>query len=301
MPSRLKHHAAALSGLAAAVALLGAGRPGERAQGPLVRADSACATVTPSGTARVVAAVSLVPADSTQRLPPTFVPYVLDALQQHYKVPAKIDIPVIGEQFLNGDDGRPPFDDDGNVRLPARVLPNLYVHAYFTLHGDRAPSDIAIGGGSLSPALETSVVNAIAALTPDELGPLPDGVRDVRMNLIVEAREAHFPYPPALFITDLPVYTLERAPGRAGQQVVFPKSATNAIVDDSLVVRYVVDEQGRVPMNSVEFLSGRYREFSQAILAWLPKAHFTPARAGGCPVAMVYTEWHAFHNHVSIH
>lgn len=298
---RIERHAVTLVGALATAALLpGSGPPRTLLRVHPLAADSSCGTVAPTATVRVVAAVSLAPTDSAQRLPPRFVPYVLDALQQHYVVPAKIDVPVLGEHFLDRDDGRSPVTDDGDVRLPAQVLPNLYVHAYFTLHGDRPPSDIAIGGGSLSPALEASVVNAITALTPDELGPLPDGVREVRLNLLVDVQPAHAPYPPALFVTDLPVYTVDRVPQRAGQQVVFPKSATNAIVDDSLVVRYVVDETGRVVPNSVEFLSGRYREFSQAILAWLPTAHFTPARVGGCPVAMVFTEWHSFHNHVSI-
>lgn len=263
--------------------------------------DSSCDSRSPSGTARVVAAVTLTPADSTQRVPATFIPYVIDALQQHYTTPAKIDIPVLSDELLDREDGSPAFDRDGNARLPAQTIPNLYVHAYFTLHSDAPPSDIAIGGGSASALLEASVVNAIRALTPDEIGPLPGGMGAIRLELVVRAHPAHYPYPPALFVADLPMYRVDQLPTPAGDRVIFPKSATNVLADDSLVVRFVVDETGRIPPASVEFLRGRYREFSQAIIAWVPRARFTPARADGCPVAMVFSEWYAFHNHVAIH
>ena len=64
----------------------------------------------------------------------------------------------------------------------------------------------------------------------------------------------------------------------------WPKDLEAKRVNDDVVVRILVDEQGRAVMDSVKVVRGTQKGYIDAVLAVLPRYRWTPARSGDCPV-----------------
>jgi len=64
----------------------------------------------------------------------------------------------------------------------------------------------------------------------------------------------------------------------------WPKDLEEKRVNDDVVVRILVDEHGRPVMDSVKVVRGTQKGYIDAVLAVIPKYHWTPAESGGCPV-----------------
>ncbi len=62
----------------------------------------------------------------------------------------------------------------------------------------------------------------------------------------------------------------------------YPEVAARAAVGDSVLMEFVVDEQGNVDMERPTLISAEYSEFAVAVRDALPRMRFEPARSGTC-------------------
>ncbi len=174
----------------------------------------------------------------------------------------------------------------------------------FSLTQDGAVRDLGLASSSLSPQLDLAVYSAVRRADSAKLFvPLPaNGPRRVKFYLTVfidrypDTTTAH----PGkagliapLMTTSLPGWEGNDVtrPGPAGGHPWYPEQARMANVEDSLLVRFVIDERGRVPPSSIWFEAGTYQEFAKSIRDWLPHAKYTAGRIGDCPVKSLEGEW----------
>ena len=64
----------------------------------------------------------------------------------------------------------------------------------------------------------------------------------------------------------------------------WPKDLEAKRVNDDVVVRILVDAQGHPVMDSIKVVRGTQKGYIDAVIAVIPKYHWTPAESGGCPV-----------------
>ena len=76
-------------------------------------------------------------------------------------------------------------------------------------------------------------------------------------------------------------------PLKPTSRVAYPPQAVAVGVGDSILMQFVVREDGRADLATLRLLRGRYREFAEAAREALPSLRFEPARSNGCPVAQL--------------
>jgi hypothetical protein len=268
-------------------ALASVGRP---ALAQHAAADSACASLDVGRDSVRVLVVAKAAVDSSNvrrrppKLPPDFLPYVVEAVRMHYTPPATLPLPVMGDAMP--DSARPPGTPRPRFPAHPRATRLLRVDAYFTLARTGPPRDIIVAHYAMSPPLEASVLDAIRALTPDDYGILPRGTDEVRVHLWMYPALSVDPMQQQPFFTTwLRVYP---RPLRAGTRRVvrprFPPDALRAGVADTIGAMFVVDEKGRVPFETIKIVHARYREFMQEVADAIRESEYYPATVDGCAV-----------------
>jgi protein TonB len=64
----------------------------------------------------------------------------------------------------------------------------------------------------------------------------------------------------------------------------YPENLRQAGIEGRVEIEFVVDERGRVDMNTVKVLESTHALFTAAVRNALAGMRFTPARVGGNPV-----------------
>jgi hypothetical protein len=172
----------------------------------------------------------------------------------------------------------------------------------FSLTQKGAMEDLGLASSSLSPELDRAVYSAVRHADSAQLFiPLPaQGPRRVTFYLTVfidkypdTAAHAGRPgFVAPLLTTTLPGWEGDvTLPGSTTSHPAYPEYARMARVEDSLLVRFVVDERGNVNPSSIWFEAGTYQEFAKSIRDWLPHAQYSPGRIGDCRVKALERQW----------
>jgi TonB-like protein len=173
----------------------------------------------------------------------------------------------------------------------------------FKVTREGAVHDLGLAASSLSPEFDRAVYSAVRRADSAKLiVPLPEyGPSPVTFYLTVYVSRypdtvATHPHQPGLvapmLTTMLPGWEGDitmPAPVQ-GAKPAYPEYARMSRVEDSLLVRFVIDEKGRVVPSTVFFEAGTYQEFAKSIRDWLPRAKYTPARIGNCTVKSLVTQ-----------
>lgn len=171
----------------------------------------------------------------------------------------------------------------------------------FTVTREGQVRDVGLASSSLSSAFDRMIVDAIhAADTSGLMPPLPSDapshvefMLDVFTNVFFKQATAAFFRRPghvqALLETSLPGWTVAVKPAEPDSNGLpaYPNRARLVNLQDSVLVRFAIDENGRGVPASVFVSGGRYRDFAKSARDWLSTAHFKPARIGTCAVKSI--------------
>ena len=106
-------------------------------------------------------------------------------------------------------------------------------------------------------------------------------------SAVVTMRLATVRRPPTLLPLESTMPEQPVIPLKPTSQVAYPPQAVTVGIGDSILMQFVVREDGRADLATLRLLRGRYREFAEAAREALPSLRFEPARSGGCPVAQL--------------
>jgi TonB family protein len=175
----------------------------------------------------------------------------------------------------------------------------------FDLTRDGKVEKLGLAASSLSRAFDRQVYDAVRRA--DSVGMIPQlpphagrrvsVILDVwtrrDTNSVQEGRGAARP----LLRTRLPVWggpIVMPWPEPRSPSPSYPEVARRANVEDSLFVRFMIDERGRAVLPSVFFERGTYREFARSVLDGLPRARYRAGSVHGCPVTSLVSEWFSY-------
>jgi len=252
------------------------------------RGDSICARppATHDSIRVVVTAIARVDSVNVEhppKLPPEFLAFVVEAVRTHFVPPARLDLSSMasGMPHPPGEWLPPPSHTEGHE---GRTTPLLAVDAYFDINASGTPSDIRIGHASMAGSLAHSVDSAIRAIVPEDYGLIPKGADGARIHFHLEAAPATVATEQPFFTTWLPVYRIEQYP-RVRPPVVQPKypdGARSMGVSDTVLVAFAIGADGRVIPGTVDLLSARFSDFTDAVMPALVANSYQPLVADGC-------------------
>jgi TonB family protein len=168
----------------------------------------------------------------------------------------------------------------------------------FTVARNGTVSDLGLASSSLSDPFDRGVLDAVrTADTSRLIPPLPDGAPS-KVEFYLSVFTGPYPEPTdsawrtreglvrPLVTTSLPRWRGSTTVASPATKEVprYPANAQVARVEDELLIRYVIGEDGKVILSTVFFESGTYQDFAKSIQDWLPRVRFWPAKIGGCAV-----------------
>lgn len=260
------------------------GSASARAQKPT---DSRCAFDTAARTRLQSLTVGLSPA-GPNLVPvsgPDEVLWIADAIRAHFEPPAQLSVPVWAR--ISGGIGKPLADSDTIVRVRT-VGHGLDDFIVLNLTPAGRLADRKVSVNTASPELNANLLRAI--LRADSLGaftPLSDSLRRAggRVRLrIVDHDSGHVRSVPLFRMTFAAIRADSGVRVLAGPQITFPRNALRVGVADSIVIGYVVGEDGRYMPGTVHVIRARFLDFIEAVERGLARARFRPALIEGCAV-----------------
>jgi hypothetical protein len=173
----------------------------------------------------------------------------------------------------------------------------------FTVTDAGAIEKLQLEASSLSPSFDRNVVTALKAAAAAGLPPMPRHWHHARFHLEVataaepdtgadigdttNAVRMHW------VSTQLPTWPhgLNAAPVPGKQNwLPYPELARRQLVEDSVLIQFVVGTDGRVTPGTAIVMHAGYRDFVRAIAGRLATFRYLPATINGCPVASLVTE-----------
>jgi hypothetical protein len=229
--------------------------------------------------------MSVMPVDSTAKLPRDFEGLFVDEFRSYFKLPAQLPLNVVI--------GLMPCDSLGSRCSSASLDVGAVVYA--TAHNDGTLSDIEVVDVALTPTLADTIASALRAMSKLQTVPLSGNVESV--PLVIQIAREDFPDSvPAvrrLFKAKVPHYELPfryATMPAAGVDAKYPFVARLAGVGDSVMIAFTVDSDGTILPRSLELVRATYRDFVSSVLDALGKTHYHPAYLGDCPVATRMTQ-----------
>jgi len=136
------------------------------------------------------------------------------------------------------------------------------------------------------PAFDSALVDAVermARVGVAFLMPPGHDTLQMRIDIAIDPSAGLYPMPIARLA---PLGTITRSAKIRPTNIYpkWPKDLEEARVNDDVVVRILVDENGRAVMDSIKVVEGKHQGYIDAVIAVIPKYRWTPALSGGCPV-----------------
>lgn len=220
------------------------------------------------------------------RIPPSLLPYIVEAVRMHFEAPPTLPLPVM-DQVAPVPTGDAALFPNAVLTLPRRVTRLLGVDAYFTLSASGPPHDVAVTHTTMSEPLERSVRNAILAIRPDDFGMLPQGAEGARVELMLSAAPSPTAMQQPFFGTWLKLYTEQSGADVSAHDIKpeFPSAAARVHIADTVDAKFVVDEKGHVPLETITIIRARYGDFIESVAQAIARSRYKPAIVEGCPAA----------------
>jgi TonB family protein len=256
------------------------GKPSSSANGIRADAIGCLDTLQASDTVETIVKMIAASQDPKIPLPPNFENFFAQGFQARFKAPSKLPLSVVV--------GDEPCDSLGS-RCAGGIL-NIGAVAYVTAraNGSLVVTDVVDEtltedfADSIRSALETMSKNRdvpwlehadsiplVLKFAPDEQ---PDTVAEARY--VFKAKIPRY---------DIP-FTYAMMPS-AGIDPKYPIRAAIAGIEDSVMLAFTVRANGSIAPQSIDFVSGNYREFVLSAADALNEARYHPAHLGDCAVA----------------
>jgi hypothetical protein len=242
-------------------------------------------TLLAADTISTIVKMSVAARNPTDTLPPGFEDLFVQEFRLRFKVPAKLPLSVVN--------GSEPCDSLG-LRCAGGTL-NAGSVAIATAHNDGKLTDVEVLDVAHTPHFADSVTAALRAMARYWLVPPLGGVDSIPIvvRLASESAPDTVPAERQVLKAKVPRYdwpfSYASMPA-AGVKPNFPFTARIAGVGDSVLLAFTVNADGTIDEESIELLTGTYRDFISSVLDALNRTRYHPAHLGDCAVATRMTQ-----------
>jgi TonB family protein len=245
------------------------------------RTERACIPPHTPDSLTVVVGAQVTSFDTSVTLPPSFTGLFLQEISNRLRPPTPFVLSTY--QGLDSLDGLP---------TPGRAYAGAFAMFAITVRDKTVKGGLSASSGV--PGIDRAFIDAINRVGADSATPpLPAELRKSRVELRLRVFTAvGVADGDALFRVRVPLATLSHPVALKATRgaLRYPEELRRENMEGSVLLSFVVDEQGRPLDGSVRLVKATHALFAQAVLGFLPKQRFEPARIGGCPVAQL-VQW----------
>ena len=247
-----------------------------------VRADAVgCLdTLHASDTVETIVKMSVASQDPKVALPPDFESFFAQGFNARFKAPSKLPLSVVI--------GAEPCDSLGS-RCAGGVL-NIGAVAYVTARGNGSLVVTDVVDETLTMDFADRIGTALEAMSKNRDVPWLEQKDSIPLVLKFAPDDQPDTVPSARYVFkakipryDLP-FTYAMMPS-AGVDPKYPTRAAIAGIEDSVVLAFTVRANGSIAPQSMDFVSGNYREFVLSAADALNETRYHPAHLEDCAVA----------------
>jgi TonB family protein len=247
-----------------------------------VRADAVgCLdTLHASDTVETIVKMSVASQDPKIALPPDFESFFAQGFNARFKAPSKLPLSVVI--------GAEPCDSLGS-RCAGGVL-NIGAVAYVTARGNGSLVVTDVVDETLTMDFADRIGTALEAMSKNRDVPWLEQKDSIPLVLKFAPDDQPDTVPSTRYVFkakipryDLP-FTYAMMPS-AGVDPKYPTRAAIAGIEDSVVLAFTVRANGSIAPQSMDFVSGNYREFVLSAADALNETRYHPAHLEDCAVA----------------
>lgn len=237
-------------------------------------------TLHASDTVETIVKMSVVSQNPKIALPPNFENFLAQGFQARFKAPSKLPLSVV-----IGDE---PCDSLGS-RCAGGIL-NIGAVAYVTARSNGSLVLNEVVDETLTEDFADSIRSALEAMAKNRDVPSLERADSIPLVLkfAPDDRADTVPEPRYVFKAKIPRYDLPFTYAMMPSAGIVPKYPSRAAIlgmEDSVVLAFTVRANGSIAPQSMDFVSGNYREFVLSAADALNETRYHPAHLGDCAVA----------------
>lgn len=247
-----------------------------------IRADAiGCLdTLHASDTVETIVKMTAAPQDPKIALPLNFENFFARSFHARFKAPSKLPLSVVA--------GGEPCDSLGS-RCAAGIL-DIGAVAYVTARANGSLVVTNIVDETLTEDFAAGIRSTLEAMSKNRDVPWLESADSIPLVLTFGPDDEPDTVPATRYVFkakipryDLP-FTYAMMPS-AGIDPKYPTRAALAGIEDSVVLAFTVSANGSIAPESMDFVSGNYREFVLSAADALNETRYHPAHLGDCAVA----------------
>ena len=246
-----------------------------------VRADVGCLdTLHATDTVQTIVKLSAASQDPKIALPPNFESFFAQGFHARFKAPSRLPLSVVI--------GAEPCDSLGS-RCAGGIL-NIGAVAYVSARANGSLIVTDVVDETLTEDFANSIRSALEEMSRNRDVPWLEHADSIPLVLTFAPDDQPDTVPPTrhVFKANIPRYdlpfTYAMMPS-AGIGLKYPTRAAIAGIEDSVVLAFTVRANGSIAPQSIDFVSGNYREFVISAADALKETRYHPAHLGDCAVA----------------
>ena len=237
-------------------------------------------TLHASDTVETVVKVATASQDPKIALPPNFENFLAQGIRARFKAPSKLPLSVVV--------GSEPCDSLGS-RCAGGIL-DIGAVAYVTARANGSLVVTNVVDETLTRDFADSIRSALEAMSKNRDVPWLEHTDSIPLVLTFVPDDQPDTVPAARYIfkAKIPRYDLPFTYAMMPSTGIVPKYPTRAAIagiEDSVVLAFTVRANGSIAPESMDFVSGNYREFVLSAADALNDARYHPAHLGDCAVA----------------
>jgi TonB family protein len=237
-------------------------------------------TLKVSDTIQSIVKMTAASQDPKITLPANFESFFAQAFQSRFKPPPKLALSVVR--------GGEPCDSLGS-RCAQGVL-NIGAVAYVTVRANGSMGKADVVDETLTRDFADSIRATFDAMSKNRDVPWLEHVDSIPLIVTLGPDDQPDTVPAARYIfrAKIPRYDMPFSSAMmpsAGIDATYPLRAAIAGIEDSVMLAFSVRADGTIAPESIDFVSGNYREFVVSAAEALSKTRYHPAHLGDCAVA----------------
>jgi TonB family protein len=255
-------------------------RPSSTANGVGADGIGCLDTLHASDTVETIVKMTAASQDPKNALPPNFEYFLAQGFQARFKAPSRLPLSVV-----IGDE---PCDSLGS-RCAGGIL-NIGAVAYVTARSNGSLVVTDVVDETLTEDFADSIRSALETMAKNRDVPWLEHADSIPLVLTFapDDRADTVPETRYVFKAKIPRYGLPFTYAMMPSTGIVPKYPSRAAIagiEDSVVLAFTVRANGSIAPQSMDFVSGNYREFVLSAADALNESRYHPAHLGDCAVA----------------
>jgi TonB-like protein len=237
-------------------------------------------TLHASDTVETIVKLTAASRDPKIALPPNFENFLAQGFRARFKAPSKLPLSVVV--------GDEPCDSLGS-RCAGGIL-NIGAVVYATARANGSLAVTNVVDETLTAGFANSVRSALETMSKNRDVPWLEHTDSIPLVLTFAPDDQPDTVPEARYVfkAKIPRYDLPFTYAMMPSAGIVPKYPTRAAIggiEDSVVLAFTVGANGSIVPESLDFVSGNYREFVLSAANAVDEARYHPAHLGDCAVA----------------